>query len=126
MSIKFTDVCFITENVLRISTFYETVFKVKAEGDEIHSYIHAPGLGISIYNKTKASLEKPEKNYQAPGNECFYIGFNCDDAGAEYQRIRELEICEPSKPKLWPWGAKSFEFCDPDGNNIVIRSLTKE
>jgi len=126
MSLQFTDVCFITDNVQRLRTFYEAIFEVKAEGDEIHSYIHALGLGIAIYNKAKASSEKPEKNYQSPGNECFYIGFNCDDADAEYHRIGELGICEPSKPKLWPWGAKSFDFCDPDGNNIVVRSWTKE
>lgn len=28
---------FITEDVLRLRTFYETVFGGKAEGDEVHS-----------------------------------------------------------------------------------------
>jgi len=126
MSMQFTDVCFITEDVMRLRTFYEAIFDVKAEGDEIHSYIHAPGLGIAIYNKAKATAENPEKDYRSPGNDCFYIGFNCDDVDKEYQHIQKLRICEPLKPTLWPWGAKSFSFCDPDGNNIVIRSWPKE
>ena len=126
MSLQFTDVCFITDDVLRLRTFYEVIFDVKAEGDEIHSYIHAPGLGIAIYNKAKAITENPEKDYHSPGNDCFYIGFNCDDADAEYQRIAELKICEPTKPVVWPWSAKSFELRDPDGNLVVIRSWSKE
>ena len=32
MSFKFTDVCFITNNVLRIRAFYETVLGVEADG----------------------------------------------------------------------------------------------
>ena len=126
MGIKFTDVCFITEDVLRLRTFYETIFKCEAEGDEIHSFVHAPGLGIAIYNKAKATVENPGKDYNSQGNDCFYIGFNCDDADDEYRRISTLGICEPTKPIVWPWGAKSFGFCDPDGNNIVIRSWPEE
>ena len=126
MSIQFTDVCFVTDDVLRLRAFYEAVFECEAEGDGIHSFVHAPGLGIAIYNKKKAAVENPGKNYHASGNDCFYIGFNCEDADAEYKRICALGICEPSQPTLWPWGAKSFVFCDPDGNNIVIRSWPKE
>ncbi|MCL2004381.1 MAG: VOC family protein [Oscillospiraceae bacterium] len=126
MSMQFTDVCFITNDVLRLRAFYEAVFGVKAEGDEIHSFVHVEGLGIAIYNKDKATNENPEKDYHSTGNDCFYIGFNCDNADIEYQRIHSLGICSPSKPTLWPWGAKSFSFRDPDGNNIVIRSWPKE
>ncbi len=43
MSIQFTDICFITNDVLRLCAFYEAVFDVKAEGDEIHS-----GLSINV------------------------------------------------------------------------------
>ena len=125
MRMQFTDVCFITNDVLRLRAFYEAIFGGKAEGDEIHSFVHAPGLGIAIYNKDKASTENPDRDYQSTGNDCFYIGFNCDDADVEYQRIHSLGICNPSKPILWPWGAKSFDFRDPDGNNIVIRSWPK-
>lgn len=48
MSLQFTDVCFITDDVLRLRTFYEVIFDVKAEGDEIHSYSMRPDL-VSPY-----------------------------------------------------------------------------
>ena len=105
---------------------YQGVFVVKAQGDEVHSFIAIPGLGIAIYNKNAAMNDNPEFDYQSPGNDCFYIGFNCDDADAEYERIKGLKICEPTEPKVWPWGAKSFYFKDIDSNMIVVRSWLKE
>ena len=126
MNIYFTDVCFITNNVLRLRSFYETLFRCKSEGDEIHSFVHAPGLGIAIYSKQKVADENPSMDYTSPGNDCFYSGFNCDDADAEYSRIIKLGIGNPSTPATWPWGAKSFNLHDPDGNMIVIRSWPKE
>lgn len=33
MSIQFTDVCFITEDVLRLRAFYEAIFDGTAEGN---------------------------------------------------------------------------------------------
>ena len=125
MSIEFTDVCFITNDVIKMRAFYERVFDCTGEGDEIHSFIHAPGLGIAIYNKQKAMEENPEMDYTSPGNDCRYIGFNCDDAENEYKRISALKIGNPSEPVTWPWGAKSFNLRDPDGNVIVIRSWPK-
>ena len=46
MTHKFTDVCFITNDVLRLRAFYEEVFLVDAEGDEIHSGISIDGLTL--------------------------------------------------------------------------------
>lgn len=34
MSKQFTDLCFVTKDVLRLCAFYESVFGGKAEGDE--------------------------------------------------------------------------------------------
>ena len=59
MNIYFTDVCFITNDVLRLRSFYETLFECKSEGDEIHSFVHVPGFGIAIYSKQKAADENP-------------------------------------------------------------------
>ena len=102
MSLTFADVCLITENVPRLARFYETLFGVSAERDD-------PGL-----------------DFQSPGNDRWYIGFQCEDADAAYERVCSLRICSPTEPKRWPWGAKSFHLKDPGGNRIVIRSWPKE
>jgi len=47
---KFTDICFITTDLLRLRAFYETVFGSKAEGDEIHSSISISMDGLTFFS----------------------------------------------------------------------------
>lgn len=124
--LEFTDICLITDHVSALAAFYEKLFDVKAQGDAVHSFIAAPGLGIAIYSKDVAMNERPELQYSSHGDDRFYIGFNCEDADMEYERIKALGICSPTKPIVWHWKAKSFYFKDLDGNMIVIRSWPKE
>lgn len=124
--LKFTDVCLITNNVPALAVFYEKLFDAKSEGDETHSFIAVSGLGIAIYSKTAAMNDRPELDYTDHSNDKFYIGFSCEDATAEYERIKALGICTPTEPVVWPWGAKSFYLKDLDGNMIVVRSWTRK
>jgi len=123
--LEFADVCLITDDVPALAAFYEKLFDVKAQGDEIHSFIAISGLGIAIYNKT-AAINDMDFNFNDAGTGLYTIGFNCDDAETEYERISVLGICSPTKPIIQPWGAKSFRFGDSDGNIIMVRSWPKE
>ena len=125
MTMQFTDICFFSDNVSELASFYEKLFEVKAEVDSVHRFVKAYGLSIAIYSKTAA---ENEMNFELSdcGRGLSYTGFNCDDADNEYKRIKALNICEPTEPKVWPWGAKSFHFKDIDGNLIVVRSWPKE
>jgi predicted enzyme related to lactoylglutathione lyase len=118
---NFTDICVITDNVPNAVRFYEAVFQTKAEGDSIHSYIHAPGLGIAIYNKQEAE-NMMGFDFTNSGTGMTTIGFDVEDADTEYERIKALNIGNVTKPQLWPWGAKSFRFPDTEGNILVFRS----
>jgi uncharacterized glyoxalase superfamily protein PhnB len=118
---KFTDIGIITKNVLDVAKFYETIFNTKAEGDHIHSFIHAPGLGIAIYDK-KAAETDMGFDFTNSGTGLITIGFDVDDVDAEYERIKALNISSATEPQVWPWGAKSFRFKDIEGNIIFFRS----
>jgi predicted enzyme related to lactoylglutathione lyase len=118
---KFTDICVITSNVPEAVRFYESVFQTRAEGDSIHSYIHAPGIGIAIYNKQEAE-NMMGFDFTNSGTGLITIGFDVEDADMEYLRIKALKINGVTEPQLWPWGAKSFRFPDSEGNIIVFRS----
>ncbi len=48
MSIQFTDVCFITEDVQRLRAFYEPIFGGIAEGNEVHSSLVAGGVTFTF------------------------------------------------------------------------------
>ena len=118
----FTDVCFITNDVLRLRAFYESVFCVKAEGDEWHSTLIIGGLHMVFL------LENNSDFYYeyAGGASNTILSFNVDDTDAEYQRLLSLGVAPHNQPTTHPWGARSFQFRDPDGNVLNFRNVPKE
>lgn len=121
MSMQFTDVCFITKDVLRLCAFYESVFGIKAEGDEVHTVLSLDGIAFTFMK------EKSEAFYYefADSSQNSIISFTVDDADTEYQRLLSLGVEVLNKPITHLWGAKSFQFKDPDGNILNFRSLPK-
>jgi len=118
---KFTDICFITPDVLRLRGFYEAVFGGSAEGDEVHSALKADGLYF-IFMAEKTDAFYYEFTH---GMSNTILSFNVDDVDAEYQRLQALGaemLCEPT---THGWGARSFQCKDPDGNILNFRSLPK-
>jgi len=122
MSIKFTDVCFITADVLRLRAFYEAVFVGKAEGDEIHSTLGIEGTYfVFMMEKTPAFYYE-----MTDGASNMILSFNVDDCDYEYSRLLSLDAEMLNEPTTHPWGARSFQFKDPDGNILNFRSFPKE
>lgn len=122
---KFSDICIITENVSRLARFYETIFQTKAEGDDIHSTLLTDGAGIAIYSKNAAETDMSFDFSEYWGSGNFTIGYNVDDVDEEYKRLKSLKVHFVTTPTTWPWGARSVNFRDPDGNIICFRSLLR-
>ena len=125
MHIQFTSVCFITEDVLRLRAFYEAVFNGKAEGDEVHSALVLDGMGFVF-----ASVDLLQKNsafryVSTGGANHVIVNFNVDDVDAEYQRLLPLGAEMLNEPTTHPWGTRSFQFKDPDGNIVNFHSRPK-
>jgi len=121
MSIQFTDITFITNDVLRLCAFYESVFGGKAEGDEVHSTLGVNGTYfVFLMQKTPAFYYE-----RTDGASNIILSFNVDDVDAEYQRLVVLGVEIYKEPTTHPWGARSFQFKDPDGNNLNFRSMPK-
>lgn len=126
MSIQFTDICFITEDVIGLRTFYEAVFAGTAEGDAVHSTLVAGGIAFT-FDHVVSLQENPAFCYvSAGGANNVIVGFNVDDADAEYIRLLPLGAEMLNQPTTHPWGARSFQFKDPDGNILNFRSFLKE
>ena len=121
MTVNFTDICFITTDVMRLRAFYEAVFGVKAEGDEIHSGVSLEGLTL-VFDHVDIADENPAFRYvSASGANNIIIGFNVDDVDAEYKRLLSFGADMLNEPTTHPWGARSFQFKDPDGNILNFR-----
>ncbi len=126
MKHKFTDICFITSDVLRLRTFYENLFGVKAEGDEIHSGLSIEGLTF-VFDHVDIAEENPTFHYiSAGGSNNMIVGFNVENVDAEYKRLLALGVEMLNEPTTHPWGARSFQFRDVDGNILNFRSFPKE
>ena len=90
MSIQFTDVCFITEDVLRLRAFYEAIFDSTAEGDEVHSFLVAGGVTFTFDYVAPLQENSVFHYVTAGGTNNVIVGFNVDDVDSEYQRLLPL------------------------------------
>lgn len=122
---KFTDVCIFTERVMEMAEFYEKIFEVEADKDKIHSVLNTEDLTITFYDKSHAE-SLMGFDFAESGNGMTYIGFNVNDVDDEYKSLKILDIARITKPKVWPWGAKSFNLIDIDGNRIMFRSWIED
>ena len=126
MYFQFIDVCFITNDVLRLRAFHEAVFGVQAEGNEIHSSISLDGLTL-VFDHVDIADENPTFRYIGGGGaNNVIVGFNVDDVDVEYNRMLSLGAHMLNEPTTHPWGARSFQFKDPDGNILNFRTIPKE
>lgn len=123
MGIQFTDICLITTDVLRLCAFYERVFKDTAEGDAFHSTLVAGGVNLTFDHVAPLQEYSAFGYVTANSGNNIIVSFNVDDVDAEYQRLLPLGVVMLNQPTTHPWGARSFQFKDPDGNILNFRSL---
>ena len=111
------EVCLLTNDVVRLSNFYNTLFGIENNSDDtVHQVIISEGTGLTVYND--GANRKGNNN-----NIC--LAFTVDNVDTECERLKSLgiEIIDP--PTERPWGAKNMMFADPDGNHIYFRSFPK-
>jgi catechol 2,3-dioxygenase-like lactoylglutathione lyase family enzyme len=125
MSIQFTDICFITKDVMRLRAFYETVFGGLPEGDSFHSTLVVGGVTFTFDFVDPLQENQAFSYVSAGGANNVIVGFNVDDVDSEYKRLLPLGVEMLNQPTTHPWGARSFQFRDPDGNIINFRTLPK-
>lgn len=125
MPIRFSDICLVTEDVMRLRSFYASVFGGEAEGDDMHSTLELKGLTLT-FDYSVPLRENPVFSYVTGGkSNNVIIGFDVDDVDTEYQRLLQLGVEMLNQPTTHPWGARSFQFKDPDGNILNFRSRKK-
>ena len=123
MGIQFTDIGLITADVLRLRAFYERVFNSMAEGDEVHSTMVAGGVNLTFDHVAPLQEYTVFSYVSADSGNNIIVSFNVDDVDGEYQRLLPLGVAMLNQPTTLPWGARSFQFKDPDGNILNFRQL---
>lgn len=113
---KLGEIGLLTNNVIRLADFYKKLLRIEnGSDDNVHQFIITEGTGLSIYND---GVER-KGNFQ---NIC--LAFTVDDVDEEFIRLQKygIEIIEP--PTIRPWGTKNMIFVDPDGNQVIFRSIS--
>jgi predicted enzyme related to lactoylglutathione lyase len=111
------EVCFETNNVIRLADFYRKLLHIEEENqDEVHQLITGGQVAITVYNDGSV------KNNQ---NRNITLAFTVEDVDAEYERLLEMGITIIEPPTTRPWGARNMHFCDPDGNHVYFRCFPK-
>lgn len=115
---KFAGICLITEDVAALTRFYEKVLQTKAEGDSLHADIRTDGAALSICARSVAEDDMGLSIQNGTGK--FTMGFMVEDVDLEYERLVGLGIEIMKQPTTYPWGARSMQFVDPDGNILSL------
>ena len=116
----FQGICLITENVARMRAFYQTVLQCGASGDDIHTEILSQGMPFVLYDRAASERDMLFTYPEHAGYGHTTLSFRVQDVDREYARLSALGISFMTKPKDYPWGARSVHFRDPDGNIITF------
>jgi uncharacterized glyoxalase superfamily protein PhnB len=126
MPAQFTDLCLISNDVLNLVDFYEKLFNTTAsEKDVYHSSIQIGGLWLTIDAAQIPDVAPAFSYINAKASNNTLICFNVEDVDAEYTRVLALGAEALSEPTTHPWGARSFQFRDLDGNIDNFRTVEK-
>ena len=111
-------ICLITEDVKRLSSFYQAVLQVTAEGGDIHVTLQTGSCGMAIYDRSAAERDMGFDFQAHWGTGGTTLMFQVADVDAEYERLKEIVPAFMTTPTTYPWGARAFHFRDPDGNIV--------
>lgn len=108
----------LTDDVPRLAEFYSRVLQTEPRGDHIHTEFAIPGGSLVLYSRSAAHDDMGFDTSGGDGYGNTVLTFTVDDVDREYRRIREEGIKVSNPPRTWPWGARSFQFRDPDGTMV--------
>ncbi|UCI10650.1 VOC family protein [Mesorhizobium sp. B1-1-8] len=116
---KFASIRIITGNIKQMVAFYEMVTGVSAEWlAPVFAEIVMPGAVLAI--GSEATVPLWQENSAEPGaNRTVFIEFQVNDIDAEYARLKE-SVLLVHELKTMPWGNKTFQFRDPEGNAVSL------
>ncbi len=115
-------ICLITEDVQRLTEFYQKVLQTNTDINDIHVAITVEGGGITIYSKSAAEKDMGFDFTKYHGTGLTKFTFVVENVDFEYQRLLALNINIDFiiVPTTYPWGARSMHFRDLDGNIVCF------
>lgn len=117
---KFASVRVITDDVDRLTDFYERVTGiVPSRPVPIFSEFVTEAGTLAIGSSTTLPLF-PGSDLQVAHNLSAIIEFQVDDVDADFARLSAAGIAVLQEPTTMPWGNRAMMLADPDGNRVNL------
>lgn len=108
----------IARDVRGLVAFYETVMGAKADWlAPVFAEIVTQGASLAIGSEETVALFQ-EGSAEAAANRTSIIELQVEDIDAEFARLKTLNVVHA--PKLLPWGNRTFQLRDPEGNLVSL------
>lgn len=115
---KLASVRLIARDIRGLVAFYERVTAVKADWlAPVFAEIVTSGASLAIGSEETLALFR-EGSAAAGANRTSIIELQVDDVASEFVRLKDLNIVHA--PKLLPWGNRTFQLRDPEGNLVSL------
>ncbi len=110
--------CLITNDVKRLTAFYQRVLEMEphADGDTYGEF--RTGAGVLAIFASEAQEKYIPGAARAGENRSAILEFRVGDVDQEYAKLREFVKTWVKPPTTQPWGTRSVYFRDPDGNLV--------
>ena len=111
---KLTSIRLITDDVARLTDFYELVTALPARRyTPDFAEIGTSGATLAI-GRIAPGLAEPAANRSA------IVEFRVDDVDASFDRLRDVLESVVQEPTTMPWGNRSLLLRDPDGTLVNL------
>jgi predicted enzyme related to lactoylglutathione lyase len=115
---NFASIRVITEDVKGLAGFYAQVTGLSPRwGNDEFAELVTPAGTLAIAS-TATIARFGASAARAADNHSVIIEFRVDDVDGEYERLQALSVDLVTEPATMPWGNRSLQFRDPDGNLI--------
>jgi len=117
LSMKLASIRIIAGDIKNMVAFYERITGVTAQWPApVFAELVMPGAVLAIGSVETVPLW--QENSAEPGaNRTVFSEFQVDDIDAEYMRLKD-SVPLVHDLKTMPWGNKTFQFRDPEGNAV--------
>lgn len=116
---KFASTRLICADIKAMVRFYEMATGQSAEWlAPVFAEIVTPAATLALGSIETVALFK-EGSAEAGANRTAIIEFRVDDIDAEFERLQG-KVDFVHEPKMMPWGNRSLQFRDPEGNIVAF------
>jgi len=121
---KFSGVCLITQDVLRLSAFYRDLLSVNIKECDRHMTLATRGADLAIFS-AQGMEEMAPGSMRGAGYGSFTIEFHVEDVDSEVERLLGMGVKVVKPAETFPWGRRAAWFRDPDRNIVIFFEVVK-